>query len=161
MFSSHTTFFVQARSSSALSLRYVCTLHTSLVHFTTKQPSQGFKLVALKLDSPTREHVEKHYADLSSKGFFGSLVDYMMSGPVVCMVWQGTNVVAMGRTLLGATNPADSAPGTIRGDLCVEVGRNVCHGSDAVESAQAEIALWFPEGVKEWNSCQEQWVSEA
>merc|ERR1712137_235437 len=94
-----------------------------------------------KLETPTREHVEKHYADLSSKGFFSSLVDYIMSGPVVCMVWQGTNVVKMGRTLLGATNPADSAPGTIRGDLCVEVGRNVCHGSDAVESAEAEIAL--------------------
>ena len=123
--------------------------------------AKGFKLAALKLETPTREHVEKHYADLSSKGFFSSLVDYIMSGPVVCMVWQGTNVVKMGRTLLGATNPADSAPGTIRGDLCVEVGRNVCHGSDAVESAEAEIALWFPEGVKEWNSCQEQWVSEA
>jgi len=152
---------VQARSSSALRLRCACARDLELGALPHQTLSQGFKLVALKLDSPTREHVEKHYADLSSKGFFSSLVDYMMSGPVVCMVWQGTNVVAMGRTLLGATNPADSAPGTIRGDLCVEVGRNVCHGSDAVESAQAEIALWFPEGVKEWNSCQEQWVSEA
>ena len=65
------------------------------------------------------------------------------------MVWEGKNVVKMGRTLLGATNPADSAPGTIRGDLCVDVGRNVCHGSDAVESANKEIALWFPEGLNE------------
>jgi nucleoside-diphosphate kinase len=76
------------------------------------------------------------------------------------MVWEGTNVVAMGRLMLGATKPSESSPGTIRGDFCVEVGRNVCHGSDSVESAEKEIALWFPEGITEWNSSNDEWVHE-
>merc|ERR1712118_398808 len=88
-------------------------------------------------------HFEEHYADLSSKGFFAGLVEYMGSGPVCAMVWQGKGVVKTGRKMLGATNPADSAPGTIRGDFCVDIGRNVCHGSDSVESAEKEIELWF------------------
>ena len=87
--------------------------------------------------------MEKHYADLSSRPFFPGLVSYMSSGPVVPMVWEGLNAVKTGRVMLGATNPADSAPGTIRGDLCVQVGRNIVHGSDSVESANKEIALWF------------------
>lgn len=69
----------------------------------------------------------------------------MSSGPVCAMIWEGKNVVKSGRTLLGATNPSDSAPGTIRGDFCIDVGRNICHGSDSVESAKREIALWFKE----------------
>ena len=69
----------------------------------------------------------------------------MASGPVVPMVWEGLNVVKTGRVMLGETNPAASAPGTIRGDFCIQVGRNICHGSDAVESAKKEIALWFKE----------------
>lgn len=86
---------------------------------------------------------EKHYADLSSKPFFPALVDYICSGPVVAMVWEGKGVVATGRKMIGATNPLASEPGTIRGDFAVEVGRNVIHGSDSVENAQKEIALWF------------------
>ncbi len=65
-----------------------------------------------------------------------------------------------GRKMLGATNPADSAPGTIRGDLCIDVGRNICHGSDSVESAEREVQLWFPEGVNSWNSHSAPWVYE-
>lgn len=85
----------------------------------------------------------------------------MSSGPVVPMVWEGLNVVKTGRVLLGATNPADSAPGTIRGDLCVQVGRNIIHGSDSVESAQKEIALWFTEKeVVNWKPANEGWVYE-
>merc|ERR1712056_18936 len=114
---------------------------------------KGFKLVAMKVMQASVEHLEKHYADLSSKGFFPGLVKYMASGPVVAMVWEGLNAVKTGRVMLGATNPADSAPGTIRGDLCVQVGRNICHGSDAVESANKEIALWFkPEELCSWES---------
>merc|ERR1712173_510829 len=75
------------------------------------------------------ELLENHYADLSKKPFFPGLVKYMASGPVVAMVWEGLNAVKTGRVMLGATNPADSAPGTIRGDLCIQVGRNICHGS--------------------------------
>merc|ERR1712117_287965 len=82
------------------------------------------------------EHLEKHYADLSSKGFFRGLVTYIASGPVCAMVWEGLNAVKTGRVMLGETNPAASAPGTIRGVFCIQVGRNICHGSDAVESAK-------------------------
>lgn len=79
--------------------------------------------VAMKFCAPSREHMEKHYADLSTKKFFPGLIDYMTSGPVVAMVWEGMNVVAAGRKMLGATKPQDSEPGTIRGDYCIDVGR--------------------------------------
>ena len=104
---------------------------------------KGFKLAAMKICAPGKAHLEKHYADLSKKPFFGGLVEYMSSGPVCAMVWVGDNAVATGRKMLGATKPQDSAPGTIRGDFCIDVGRNICHGSDSVESANAEIKLWF------------------
>lgn len=105
--------------------------------------------------------MKQHYADLAGKPFFPGLVKYMSSGPVVPMVWEGLNAVKTGRVLLGATNPADSAPGTIRGDLCVQVGRNIIHGSDAVESAQKEISLWFTEKeVINWTPDTEKWVYE-
>ena len=84
----------------------------------------------------------------------------MSMGPVVCMVWEGDNVVKTGRVMLGATNPRDSAPGTIRGDLCIDVGRNICHGSDSVEAAKKEIALWFPEGLNTYTQNGENWVYE-
>jgi nucleoside-diphosphate kinase len=122
--------------------------------------AKGYKLVAMKLTSPGKEHMENHYADLKEKKFFPGLIEYMTSGPVVAMVWEGKNVVKEGRKMLGATMPSESAMGTIRGDFCIDVGRNVCHGSDAVESAEAEIALWFPEGTSEWNSCESPWVYE-
>lgn len=102
----------------------------------------------IDLFQPTQELLEKHYADLSARPFFPGLVKYMSSGPVVPMVWEGLNAVKTGRVMLGATNPADSAPGTIRGDLCIQVGRNILHGSDSVESAKKEIALWFNVSIK-------------
>eukprot|EP00816_Leptocylindrus_hargravesii_P004307 CAMPEP_0196811664 /NCGR_PEP_ID=MMETSP1362-20130617/19694_1 /TAXON_ID=163516 /ORGANISM="Leptocylindrus danicus, Strain CCMP1856" /LENGTH=145 /DNA_ID=CAMNT_0042187031 /DNA_START=57 /DNA_END=491 /DNA_ORIENTATION=- len=119
--------------------------------------AKGYKLVAMKLWSPPVDFMEKHYADLSSKPFFPGLIAYMTSGPVVSMVWEGANVVLEGRKMLGATKPSDSAMGTIRGDFCIEVGRNICHGSDSVESATDEINLWFPEGLSEWSSCAAEW----
>lgn len=122
---------------------------------------KGFRLAALKLVQPTKELLEKHYGDLSTKPFFPKLIAYMLSGPVVGMVWVGRGAVKTGRTMLGATNPADSAPGTIRGDFCIEVGMNVCHGSDSVESAEKEIALWFPEGVAEWKKSEDAWLYES
>ena len=83
--------------------------------------NKGFKLVAMKFMQASVEHLEKHYADLSKKPFFPGLVKYMASGPVVAMVWEGLNVVKTGRVMLGETNPADSKPGTIRGDFAVQV----------------------------------------
>ncbi|KAJ3214964.1 nucleoside diphosphate kinase, partial [Clydaea vesicula] len=103
--------------------------------------TKGYKLVALRQMTPSREHLEAHYADLKSKSFFPKLLNYMLSGPVVGMVWEGKDAVKTGRRLLGETNPLSSLPGTIRGDFCIDVGKNLCHGSDAVESAQHEIAL--------------------
>ncbi|KAK3308760.1 nucleoside diphosphate kinase [Chaetomium strumarium] len=123
--------------------------------------TRGFKLVALKLVTPGKEHLEKHYADLSSKPFFKGLVEYMNSGPIVAMVWEGLDAVKTGRAMLGATNPLASAPGTIRGDFCLQMGRNVCHGSDSVESANKEIALWFKEEeLLSWQSAQQAWLYE-
>lgn len=114
----------------------------------------------MKLDAPGKEHFEKHYSDLSSKPFFAGLVTYASSGPVVAMVWEGNNVVATGRKMLGATRPDDSAPGTIRGDYAIDVGRNIIHGSDSVDSANKEIDLWFPNGVQSWAHHSESWVYE-
>ncbi|ORY94040.1 nucleoside diphosphate kinase [Syncephalastrum racemosum] len=111
---------------------------------------RGYQLMALELMHPTQQHLEEHYKDLAGKGFFAGLIKYMQSGPVVGMVWAGKDVVKTGRAMLGATNPLASAPGTIRGDFSLDVGRNICHGSDSVESAEREIALWFPRGVPEY-----------
>lgn len=97
----------------------------------------------MKICSPGKAHMELHYADLAKKPFFAGLVEYMCSGPVCAMVWVGDSTVATGRKMLGATKPQDSAPGTIRGDFCIDVGRNICHGSDSVKSAEHEIKLWF------------------
>merc|ERR1712230_147919 len=122
--------------------------------------NRGFKLVAMKMVQASVPHLEEHYSDLKSKSFFGGLVKYMASGPVVAMVWEGKDVVKTGRTILGATNPLASAPGTIRGDFAIDVGRNVCHGSDSVDSAKKEIGLWFPEGVSQYKLANETWIYE-
>ena len=99
--------------------------------------------------------------DEKREDFFPGLVKYMNSGPVVAMVWEGLNVVKTGRVMLGETNPADSKPGTIRGDFCIQVGRNIIHGSDSVESAEKEIHLWFkPEELIDYKSCAHDWVYE-
>ncbi|KAF3792991.1 Nucleoside diphosphate kinase B [Nymphaea thermarum] len=121
---------------------------------------KGFYLRGLKMTTVDRPFAEKHYEDLSAKPFFNGLCEYITSGAVVAMVWEGKNVVTTGRKIIGATNPSDSAPGTIRGDFAVEVGRNVIHGSDCVENAKKEIALWFPEGVATWQSSVHHWIYE-
>ena len=121
---------------------------------------KGYKLVAMKLTAPGKEHLEEHYKDLATKKFFPGLISYMVSGPVCAMVWEGANAVLEGRKMLGATMPSESAMGTIRGDFCIEVGRNICHGSDSVESANHEIGHWFPEGITEWDSCQSAQIYE-
>ncbi|KAI5297857.1 multicatalytic endopeptidase [Ascosphaera pollenicola] len=123
--------------------------------------TRGYKLAAIKLVSPSKEHLETHYSDLKEKPFFPGLLSYMMSGPICAMVWECRDAVKTGRTLLGTTNPLASAPGTIRGDYAIDVGRNVCHGSDSVENAQKEIALWFkPEEVQSYKAAQFDWIYE-
>ncbi|KAJ2723623.1 nucleoside diphosphate kinase Ndk1 [Coemansia sp. Benny D115] len=123
---------------------------------------RGYKLVGLKLLVPSKELANEHYADLSSKPFFKGLVDYMTNGraPVVGMVWEGPSVIKQGRVMLGATDPRAAGPGTIRGDYCLSIGRNICHGSDSAESAEKEIALWFggKGEIVDWKSNNEEWV---
>ncbi|KAL1516793.1 hypothetical protein ABEB36_000650 [Hypothenemus hampei] len=122
---------------------------------------KGFKLVALKFLQPSEELLKQHYADLAALPFYPGLVKYMASGPVVPMVWEGLNVVKTGRVLLGETNPAQSLPGTIRGDLSIQIGRNIVHGSDSVESAKKEIGLWFTEKeLVSWQPAVQSWVYE-
>jgi len=122
---------------------------------------KGYKLVALKMVQPTEDFAKQHYSDLSTKPFFPGLVKFFSSGPVVAMVWEGRGVIAGGRRLLGATNPDDSPPGSIRGDLCVNIGRNIIHGSDVASSAKDEIELWFKSGeVLNWDKADSTWVNE-
>lgn len=123
--------------------------------------TKGYKMVAMKTKMASGEILEQHYKDLVDKPFFAGLKEYMMSGPVVSMVWAGKEAVTTGRKMLGATNPLESAPGTIRGDFCIEVGRNICHGSDSVENAEREISLWFDEDeLLDWESHSKDWIYE-
>jgi nucleoside-diphosphate kinase len=122
---------------------------------------RGYKLVGLKMLWPTKEMAEGHYAEHKGKGFFATLTGFFASGPIVAMVWEGQNAIAVGRAMLGATKPEQSAPGTIRGDYAVVMGRNVCHGSDGPESAAREIAYWFkPQEICSWTPSTTQWVYE-
>ncbi|XP_037584534.1 nucleoside diphosphate kinase B-like [Cebus imitator] len=122
---------------------------------------KGFRLLAMKFLQASEEHLKQHYIDLNDRPFFPGLVKYMNSGPVVAMVWEGLNVVKAGQVMLGETNPADSKSGTIRGDFCIQVGRNIIHGSDSVKSAEKEISLWFkPEEPVDDKSCAHDWVYE-
>jgi nucleoside-diphosphate kinase len=121
---------------------------------------RGYKLVALKMEKPTLEKAQEHYIDLSKKGFFAGLTSFFSSGPIVCMCWEGLDVVAQGRQMMGETQPLASKPGSIRGDYSIDLGRNIIHGSDSVESAQRELAMWFPEGQIDWELTVGAWVYE-
>ncbi|KAJ7956092.1 Nucleoside diphosphate kinase [Quillaja saponaria] len=122
---------------------------------------KGFKLTGLKLFQCPTELAEEHYKDLKEKSFFPKLIDYITSGPVVCMAWEGVGVVASARKLIGSTNPLQAEPGTIRGDLSVQTGRNVVHGSDSPENGRREIGLWFKQGeICQWTPAQAPWLRE-
>ena len=123
--------------------------------------NKGFTLVGLKLLSVSRELAEQHYGVHKERPFFPKLVEFIISAPVVAMVWEGNGVVTSARKLIGATNPLESAPGTIRGDYGVDIGRNIIHGSDAIETAQNEIALWFKEDeLVTWKPTMTSWLYE-
>ncbi|OWZ20159.1 Nucleoside diphosphate kinase B [Phytophthora megakarya] len=120
---------------------------------------KGYKLVALKMMTATEERAKNHYADLSARPFFPGLVKYFSSGPIVCMVWEGTDVILTGRKILGATNPNQAAPGTLRGDNCISTGRNLVHGSDGPDSAKHEINMWFTnEEVSNYERALDTWI---
>ncbi|CAM5791824.1 MULTISPECIES: nucleoside-diphosphate kinase [Brevibacillus] len=120
---------------------------------------KGFQLVGAKLMNVSRELAEQHYAEHKERPFFGELVDFITSGPVFAMVWQGNNVISTARSMMGKTNPADAASGTIRGDFATSVGMNIIHGSDSPESAEREIALWFGQGeVLSYEKTIQRWI---
>jgi len=106
---------------------------------------KGLKLAALKQMTLTRELAEQHYAEHKERPFFGELVKFITSGPLVAAVFEGEKVVAAARQVIGATNPLESAPGSIRGDFATSIGENMVHGSDSDESGARELKLFFPE----------------
>lgn len=122
---------------------------------------KGYKLVAMKLMQLTEEHARTHYQEHVGKPFFPGLVEYITSGPVVAMVWEGKNAVKGIRQLMGATNPQEALPGTIRGDYGLDIGRNVIHGADSVENAQREMNIYFTsEEILTYDKLIEQWQYE-
>lgn len=106
---------------------------------------KGLKITALKLIQTPRETAETHYAEHSERPFFGELVDFIVSAPLVALILEGQDAIKAARQLIGATNPLEAATGSIRGDFAIEIGTNMVHGSDSPESAAREIGVWFPE----------------
>ena len=126
-----------------------------------RMEKRGFQLVALKLCKPDRAHFEEHYAEHKGKPFFPAMLQRITAGPVCAMVFEGDGVIATSRTIIGATDPQKAEIGTIRGDYGLNLGMNAVHGSDSVESAAREIALWFkPEEVLSVNGVSEPWLYE-
>ena len=122
---------------------------------------KGYKLVAAKVLTPDEATAKAHYAEHDGKPFFPKLVTFLTSGPVVALVFEGKGVIAAGRKMIGSTNPLDADPSTIRGQNCIDVGRNCIHGSDSVESAQREIALWFKSHeLSTYERVNDAWVYE-
>jgi nucleoside-diphosphate kinase len=123
--------------------------------------TKGFTLVGLKMMQVSSELAEKHYAVHKERPFFPSLVDFITSSPVVAMVWQGEGVIASARKIIGATNPLNAEPGTIRGDFGISVGRNLIHGSDGPDTAKDEVSLWFSDAeLANWTPAITPWVVE-
>jgi len=122
---------------------------------------KGLRLVAMKFMRIPKATAEKHYGEHKGKKFYDSLISYITSGPVLAMVWEGDDAVAVCRSMMGKTNPKESAPGTIRGDFGMQTGMNIIHGSDSPESAQREISIFFSPGeLIEYDRTVEQWIYE-
>jgi nucleoside-diphosphate kinase len=123
--------------------------------------ARGLKLVGLKLMSVSRDLAERHYAIHHGKPFYAGLIEYIISAPVVAAVFEGKDAAAVVRSTVGATNPVEAAAGTIRGDLALEIGRNLIHASDAPETARDEVALWFDDSeLISWERQADRWVFE-
>lgn len=120
---------------------------------------KGFDIIAAKLVRIPRVLAEKHYAEHRDKAFFGELVDYITSGPVLAMVLEGDDAITLLRKLCGSTRAEDAAPGTIRGDYAMHTGLNIIHASDSPASAEREIALFFkPEEIMDWQDGNDSWI---
>ncbi|GAB4577773.1 MAG: nucleoside-diphosphate kinase [Anaerolineales bacterium] len=122
---------------------------------------RGLRLTAAKFMQVSRDLAETHYAIHKGKPFYEGLITYITSAPVMAMVWEGPRAVAAVRQTMGATRPWEAAPGTVRHDFALEVGRNLTHASDSVENGEAEVALWFkPEELVRWERATDQWIFE-
>jgi len=122
---------------------------------------RGLKLCAIKMLSVTRELAEKHYAVHQGKSFYAGLVNYIISSPLVALVIEGPGVIIAVRQTAGSTNPLEAAPGSIRHDFGLTVGRNLIHASDSPENAETEIALWFPpEEIITWERDMDAWITQ-
>ena len=122
---------------------------------------RGLKLVAMKLMQVDEALAHRHYGEHVDRPFFAGLVSFITSGPVVAMAWEANNAAEIVRSVMGVTNPANAAPGTIRGDLGVDIGRNLIHGSDSPESAERELALFFqPEEILSYARSNDPWIVE-
>ena len=122
---------------------------------------RGLRLVAAKFLQVSRELAETHYAIHKGKPFYDGLIEYITSAPVMAMVWEGPNAVAAIRQTMGATRPTEAAPGSIRHDFALEVGRNLTHASDSAENGSKEVALWFkPEELVHWKREIDRWIFE-
>jgi len=122
---------------------------------------RGLRLVAAKFIQVSRELAETHYAIHKGKPFYDGLIAYIISAPVMAMVWEGPNAVAAIRQTMGATRPTEAAPGSVRHDFALEVGRNLTHASDTGENGEKEVALWFkPEELVDWKREVDRWVFE-
>ena len=121
---------------------------------------RGLKIVAMKFLQVDEALARRHYAVHEARPFFAGLIQYITSAPVVAMVMEGTDAIAVVRNTVGATKPAEAAPGTIRGDFGLEIGRNLVHASDGPETAASEIALWFGEDLVSWQRANDPWIFE-
>lgn len=122
---------------------------------------RGLRLAALKFAPIPSDTAARHYSEHEGKPFYPGLLEYITTGPVVIAVFEGKNAVATVRTTMGVTNPSNAAPGTIRGDLAIETGRNLIHGSATLDDAAREIGLFFaPEEVHDWDRSTERWIAE-
>jgi nucleoside-diphosphate kinase len=122
---------------------------------------RGLKMIGMKFIQMSRPLAEKHYAIHQGKPFYESLLGYITSGPVAAMVWEGKDAIAAARATMGATNPVEAAPGTIRGDFGMEIGRNLVHGSDSPENGAKEVSIFFDEAeLVSWTRETEAWIRE-
>ena len=121
---------------------------------------RGLKIVGMKFLQVSDELARQHYAVHAERPFFKGLISYITSSPVVAMVVEGTNAIAIVRNTVGATKPAEATPGSIRADFGLEIGRNLVHASDGPETAASEIALWFGEDLVAWDRATDRWVFE-
>jgi len=122
---------------------------------------RGLRLIGAKFMWVSQELAETHYAEHVGKGFYEGLIDYITSAPVMAMAWEGPRAVEAVRQTMGSTRPVEAAPGTIRHDFALEVGRNLTHASDKVETGEKEVALWFkPEELVSWTREVDRWIFE-